>query len=215
MAGNASGARKWMYWLLYILGFAIGALRFMPPKPPSEDLGNRDIAICKPSDTIDLDAPSRKERFVLNSHPHVYGWPSTGGEISRSLSLAEVLYLGLDRFHEAYKAEDPAEEDEFCRKLRNLGAEWWESQTARSNAVFGEADEAAIEKAHTRIETGWPSSWKGVWVIKWHTERDYWALREKKLGRLELALNMDERCAIIESMGGQYFEDPKDCPDLW
>jgi hypothetical protein len=137
----------------------------------------------------------------------VYGYPSIGGVLIRGVDAVGLLHLNLDRFKEANRSPDPAEEDEFCKRLRNLGAVWWPSEGDEIYAL-GERDLA--EEAMV-VETGWPSSGNGVWVLKYDANK--W---KEKFGAmlLELTLGMDERCQIIKELGGSFFEDPEACEDL-
>jgi hypothetical protein len=54
----------------------------------------------------------------------VYGYPSSGGVLVREAGAAELLHLGLDRFKEAKRSPSTAEEDGFCKRLRQHGATW-------------------------------------------------------------------------------------------
>jgi hypothetical protein len=59
------------------------------------------------------------------------------------------------------------------------------------------------------IAAGWPAG-GGVWVLREDAER----AGEKDAGMLFNAYTMEERCAIIEQLGGTFYADPKDCPHL-
>lgn len=80
------------------------------------------------------------------------------------LSAVELLHLGLDRFKEVKRSSSTAEEDGFCKRLRQIGATWWASRAEWSNALLGERDTAKMAKI---VETGWPSSGQGVWVLEY------------------------------------------------
>jgi hypothetical protein len=119
----------------------------------------------------------------------------------------ELLHLGLDRLKEAKRSSDPADEEEFCKRLRNLGAVWRPSEEDRIYAI----GERYLEEEAMAVETGWPSSGNGVWVLK------YDANKSKELFGamlLDLTLNMDERCQVIKDLGGSFFEDPGTCEEL-
>ena len=137
----------------------------------------------------------------------VYGYPSTGGVLIKGVSAVELLHLNLDRFKEANRSPDTADEDEFCKRLRNLGAVWWPSEGDKV-AAFGER---YLLKEEIIVQTGWPSSGNGVWVLKYDAKK--WKERFEAM-LLQLALNMDERCQIIKELGGSFFEDPGACEDL-
>jgi hypothetical protein len=92
--------------------------------------------------------------------------------------------------------------------VRMLGATWYES-------AFPLSEERLERTVFVRdwkkigntpyIKTGWPSDGRGVWVL--NTTQD----RASELGaaRIYNARDMDERCRVIESIGGKYYSDPK------
>ncbi|KAK4234773.1 hypothetical protein C8A03DRAFT_46965 [Achaetomium macrosporum] len=93
-----------------------------------------------------------------------------------------------------------------CNKMRQLGAVWWESENAWVK------DELSVPPYYIPerfLATGWPAG-GGVWVLS--TTEDIAA--EKGAGMLFNAYNMEERCKLIEQLGGTFYADPKDCPDL-
>jgi hypothetical protein len=59
------------------------------------------------------------------------------------------------------------------------------------------------------IATGWPAG-GGVWVLS----EDIEAAGGKHAGMLFNVYTMEERCNIIEKLGGTFYANPKDCPDL-
>ena len=59
------------------------------------------------------------------------------------------------------------------------------------------------------IATGWPTT-GGVWVLS--TTKGEAA--EKEVGVLFRAYSMDERCEVIEQLGGIFYSNPKNCPHL-
>lgn len=165
------------------------------PAPSSDEI------YCEPQ-TYDTD----KRYRPLRGHV-VYGYPSIGGVLIKGVRAVELLHLNLDRFKDANRSSDPANEEEFCKRLRNLGAVWWPSEGDEVDAL----GERYLEEEAMVIETGWPSSGNGVWVLKYDANKS-----KEMFGAmlLELALNMDERCQVIEELGGSFFEDPGACEDL-
>ena len=70
-------------------------------------------------------------------------------------------------------------------------------------------ERGGIPKEAVEMILGW-SNTVGVWFL--------WVEDEGKLpkdpGRLHMALNMKERCGIVEEYGGTSHSDPKDVPQL-
>lgn len=152
------------------------------------------------------DPPQPTSRTTWGSRgAMVRGWPSTGGlYIATPCYGVELDFLGLDRFHESPRSEDPAEEDAFCKRLRMIGASWFANERE-----YAEADLRGYgPNAPRPLVLGWPEG-GGVWVLRVN-ERE---AVERGLGRIQNAYNMEERCRVIEQLGGTYFADPKDCPD--
>ena len=148
------------------------------------------------------------ERYVPRDGPMVYGYPSSGGVLIRDARTVELLHLELDRFKEAKRSLNTAEEDAFCKKLVQIGATWWAGKGEWLDAVLGEGDTA---KMANRVETGWPSSGRGVWVLE-YPKND----REMRMGAslLNCCLNMDERCKMIQELGGIFYSDADACETL-
>ena len=57
------------------------------------------------------------------------------------------------------------------------------------------------------ILVGWPAG-GGIWVF------DATEPYGKGAGIIHNAYSMEERCKVIERLGGTFYENPKDCPDL-
>ncbi|KAF5612861.1 uncharacterized protein FSUBG_1091 [Fusarium subglutinans] len=53
------------------------------------------------------------------------GWPAKGGYYSHLCSVAELEFLGLDRFKPANKSDEPDKEEAHCAKMRQPGAKWY------------------------------------------------------------------------------------------
>jgi hypothetical protein len=91
--------------------------------------------------------------------------------------------------------------------VRQLGAKWWESETAE---FYGSWETRTRTNWDDKfIITGWPAG-GGVWVLN-GTIRE---ATKKHAGMAFNAFNMEERSKIIEKLGGTFYTNPKDCPDL-
>lgn len=136
----------------------------------------------------------------------VHGWPAKGGFYAHLCSVAVLEFLGLDRFKPSNKSDDPEKEEAHCAKMRQLGAKWFRNPDHQLRAGEklrnGEPDAPLLF-------VGWPAG-GGVWVI--HTTLSQSA--RKGLGRIGNAFTMEERCKIIDQLGGTFYTDPKDCPHL-
>lgn len=90
--------------------------------------------------------------------------------------------------------------------MRLLGPTWWPSELA-----WFESQIAAIphERSNNYVRVGWTPD-GGVWV--WKTTRS--DASEKGGAMLQNARTMEERCLVIEKLGGTFYANPKDCPFL-
>jgi hypothetical protein len=158
----------------------------------------------------DPEAPEWDEPFEpLKRYSLAYGraacWQDNGVWIKR-LTPVEMSALGIDRFQDTERVDD----DEFCTRLRMYGASFWELPPQwPENVVWCENLDPCIDPTKkVSLEVGFPTS-GGVWVLDTGRGLDF----PKSLG-LQNALTMDERCKVIESLGGGFCEDVERCADL-
>ncbi|KAH8803508.1 hypothetical protein F5884DRAFT_683208 [Xylogone sp. PMI_703] len=167
---------------------------------------NKPFAGSEEDDAPAPPEPECRTDFRSDAGTLVQGWPSKGGIYVLSNCYAvELEFLGLDRFQPTPRSEDQAEEDAHCDQMRRLGAKWWSSRDDYIRHAMEIPSRDSL-----MLFVGWPSD-GGVWVLK-TTRRD--ALLVKGIGRIHNALNMTERCRVIEESGGTFYQNPKDCADL-
>ncbi|KAL6922249.1 hypothetical protein FSHL1_006213 [Fusarium sambucinum] len=130
------------------------------------------------------------------------GWPAKGGYYSLKCSLAELDFLGLDRYNPTNRSENIEEEEAWCARLRQLRAKYYRSICdAFPNGNYGE------EKP--RVYVGWPVD-GGVWAL----QATRFNATVRGLGRIDNAFTMEERWQKIKEYGGTFYGEPKDCPYL-
>jgi hypothetical protein len=166
------------------------------------------------------------QRTKINENSiNLQGWPSRGGIIVlENATPPDFDYLGLDPLDPPLRRDaDQDAEDAFCQALLRLGATWWDSQ-ARYTFVWKleGADEeafAALDEDETlgptRLERGWvkvawPSHTPGALCVlaceklilgRAGGER----LRPRNCGLISLARTMDERCTVMQRLGGTMY----------
>jgi hypothetical protein len=155
----------------------------------------------------------------------LYGWPSRGGIIVlENATPPDFDFLHLDHLDPPLRRDsDQDAEDAFCQALLRLGATWWDSESRR--AFVGklesydedalDAVEADEELTPTRLERGWvrvawPSHTPGALCVlaceKVILGRDgSEKLRPKHYGLISLARTMDERCTVLQRLGGTMY----------
>ena len=136
----------------------------------------------------------------------VFGWPSSGGVVIKEFANAVDLdFLDVDRFHRSGKAASSAEEDVFCDKLYRIGAKWWQDEDDFNDVDLGMRERTADEERESIF--GYPST-GGVWMLSFPTQREI----PRDIGRINMARNMEERCAVMKEYGATFFDDADQAP---
>ena len=85
---------------------------------------------------------------------------------------------------------------------------WWMSEfTWDEDRDLARVHRWAPKKSFLRA--GWPAT-GGVWVLCL-TEAE---AVERNAGMVFHAYSMEERCQVLEQLGGTFYADPEDCPEL-
>ena len=90
--------------------------------------------------------------------------------------------------------------------MRRLGATWWKDEKGM-DLLTRELE--GLKDSDEYVRVGWPAG-GGVWVLHTTVEE----ASKKGTGLIHNAYNMEERCKVIEQLGGVFHADPKDCPYL-
>lgn len=162
------------------------------------------------------DLPTPVEPFEpLKRYSLEYGkvacWQDDGVWI-KHLTPIEMSSLDVDRFRDTARALEQADEDAFCARLRMYGASFWELPPRWPEHInWCETIDACVEPTKkVGLEVGFPAS-GGVWTLD--TSRGWDRLHPKSFG-LHNALTMDERCEVIQDLGGHFCEDTQACPEM-
>ncbi|KAH8879533.1 hypothetical protein GQ53DRAFT_589654, partial [Thozetella sp. PMI_491] len=149
-------------------------------------------------------------RYSL-SYNQVACWQNNGIWI-KHLTPVELAALGVDRFKDTGRAATQADEDAFCAQLRAYGASFWElppqwpKHVNWCTPLYACVDPTKM----VSLEVGFPAN-GGVWML--NTSQGWEGLPPKRFG-LRNALTMDERCRVIEDLGGHFCEDIGACPQM-
>ncbi len=155
----------------------------------------------------------------------LHGWPSRGGIIVlEDATPPDFDFLDLDPLDPPLRRNaDQDGEDAFCQGLLRLGATWWDSEARRTFIAkleyFDEealdAVEADEELEPTRLERGWvrvawPSHTPGALCVLACEKlimgrRGVEKLRPEHYGIMSLARTMDERCTVLQRLGGTMY----------
>lgn len=157
-----------------------------------------------PTDDVNRYSTNERTRFETD-FPKVLGYPSSGGVLMLPLDIAIAEYLGIPRLEKARRASDQAEEDTFCRRLRLLGAKWWESEYTYLRRLIG-AEEMTETEEKDWITVGWPGKEGegGVWILR----------TRSRTQMLRMCVTMKERCELLERLGATFYEDAREVEEF-
>lgn len=139
----------------------------------------------------------------------------------KEADIVEMQWLELDRFHDTPRAwpADGAEEDAFCATLKMLGADFYSLPPDFSQrAHLPPRKQFACETLETCLTPdkksdfvfAWPEP-EAIQVSPWQTvrgAREVCYIRKEDVERAEgggwyNAVDMQERCGVIEKLGGR------------
>jgi len=127
----------------------------------------------------------------------VYGWPSTGGIwVHADCYAVELDFLGLSRFEPSDTERFSPAEDDFCRRLEMIGADFYAREYDYNIQTYTYKESG--------VWYGWPENAPdgGVWVLRTKGIED----AELGVARIRNARTMEERCKAIEMLGGKFYE---------
>jgi hypothetical protein len=161
------------------------------------------------------DPPEPNARSTITKHgARVACWPSTGGIWIKHANLLDMNFLDLDRFEDTPRQPDHAAEDEFCTRLRLVGADWWRFPLRLENKKN--------ETCNT-LETCFEPDIKNKYLFAWPEDQMiacYVSIASAEnldgelLGGYHHATNMRERCYAIERLKGKNCYCKEQCPDI-
>lgn len=203
------------FWLL--LAVAVISCNYLAIYVIDTGLLSRKIASAAMTDNVpdelkNLRCPPEDEEhfrvsFSSQAGAAVRGWPSKHGFYELWPCFAvELDFLGLDHFQTVKRPQNATDEEELCRRLRQLGAKYWRSRQEYSMDFLTSEN---TEMTDLALFVGWPAR-GGVWVLKTTVHLSY----RLGTGRIHVAKDMEERCQALETLGAVYYENPEDCPDL-
>ncbi|RAH68024.1 uncharacterized protein BO66DRAFT_421892 [Aspergillus aculeatinus CBS 121060] len=122
----------------------------------------------------------------------VYGYPSTGGVLIKEADLLDMLFLSLPRSHVSQRSPSAEEEDR---------SDWLEVQMGLRQMT---------EEEEKVIVYGWPADGVGVWVLRFASANEL----PDDFGRMNLAMNMEEKIQIMKEYGATFVEDVTQVEEL-
>ncbi|KAG4434991.1 hypothetical protein IFR05_009516 [Cadophora sp. M221] len=138
----------------------------------------------------------------------VYGYPSTGGVLSKEADILDMLFLSISRTESSQRSPNVEEEDKFCNLLRRTGAKWWPSRDYEAEVLIGMR--SITEEEAKIFVLGWPTDGVGVWVLRFKNER----VLPRDFGRLAMALDMEEKIGLMKEYGAEFVEDVEQVEEL-
>lgn len=138
----------------------------------------------------------------------IYGYPSNGGVLIKEANIVDMNFLSLDRFRPSRRSSSILEEDRFCALMRRVGATWWASEQEWVDVNLGLRERTPQEKRV--LVFGWPTNGVGVWMLRFGSEREM----PKDFGRVEFAVNMDEKVQVMREYGAVFYEDAEEIEEF-
>lgn len=149
------------------------------------------------------------KRYSLD-YGNVACWQNEGVWI-KYLSPVELASIGLDRFQDTERSLNQTEEDIFCGRLRMYGASFWSlpPRWPTGTSWCSDIDSCVQPDVNVNLTIAFPNS-GGVCVL--NNTQGWGKLTPYGLG-LHNALTMEERCSVIEKLGGKFCESMEACPE--
>ena len=130
--------------------------------------------------------------------------PRRGGVlIKEPANTVDLEFLSVNQLKARSSSINAAEKDVFCANMRKIGAKSWESEEDYIVAVVGERERTLQESVELFVD--WLAT-EGVWILLFEDKEKM----PRDFGRFHMALNMDERCLVIEENGGTFYDEAPD-----
>ncbi|RYP12591.1 hypothetical protein DL765_007222 [Monosporascus sp. GIB2] len=116
----------------------------------------------------------------LPLHCKVTAYPSVGGIVLGYFTAVQLKQLHLSNIESATRSQDDSEEDKLAFSMMRHGAHWWPSWQFYLHHYEQMTEKRIPYDFHfpPRINTGYPSSGKGVWVSKFSEDTRDWYQEE-------------------------------------
>ena len=133
----------------------------------------------------------------------------------------EMEFLGLGQVKEDVlrNMRDREEEDQLCERMRLLGAQehdgYYDASVFNTVIMGGGDGHSCGRYDYMRSGVtlfGWPEA-GGVWVLKLNG-RELGAVGGMERLRNETNVDMETQSQLIEELGGRFYADPVECPEL-
>lgn len=146
-------------------------------------------------------------------------WPSTGGIWIKHADPLEIDFLGLDRYKEVQRSSPHrgAAEDAFCNQLRMVGAQWWdlpptfESRQGPDKFACETLEDCFEPQITNDLAFGWPEDGRGGCYVNLTKAEEKFGEGLKGYYNADL---MDERCYVIQNLGGKWCRCRDECQEI-
>jgi hypothetical protein len=174
-----------------------------------------------------------KPRIVHGiSFSDIFSYPSAGGFIRKSITQAELEWLGLKprlwsetsnksipiAADKMYASDDMDMEDAFALRIMQLGGRWWPDR--RLYERHPDNDFPYGHHYPPDLDIGYNS--EGVFVLRTRADNsinyqnlpDIAPKKPETWSRLSLCATMEERCIVLRDFGAVVYNSVEECPDL-
>lgn len=157
---------------------------------------------------------------LLKYGARVTCWPSTNDGIwIKQADLVDMNFLAVSRFENTPRQFNTTAEDQFCKKLRMIGAEFWIIPPPFEERAHLGLEQFACDTLGECFTPGvvfpyyiaWPQHNKAACYVS-VTEAE--KRTNSLLNGWHRTMNMDEKCCVIMSLGGKWCHFKSEFPDL-
>lgn len=146
-------------------------------------------------------------------------WPSSGGIWIKHADLVEMEFLSLNRLKSTPRQYNQTAEDEFCTKLKMVGAEWWQlppdfglrGHLGKRQYACETLESCFTPDVENRFLLAWPETRLTACYVTIELAQERGG---ETLGGYWNAIDMEERCAVIRGLGGRECRCKAECSDL-
>jgi hypothetical protein len=163
--------------------------------------------------------PTERSKITIYG-ARVACWPSSGGVWIKHADLVELDFMGVNRLRNTLRQFNQTAEDEFCTKLKLVGADWWQlpppfdeqrGHLGREQYACATLEDCIEPDFQNRFFLAWPET---ITTACYVPKEDAVRVGGELLGGYRNAMNMEERCDVINSLGGKICYCREECPEI-
>ncbi|KAN0121747.1 hypothetical protein V8E51_000073 [Hyaloscypha variabilis] len=173
--------------------------------------GTKRTIACRPG--LLEDVSWRRSAFE-GARCTIYGWTCSGGVVIKDdADIVDMAFLSFDRFSPTthrFPSDQEEREEEFARLLRRVGRKWLASPLRASQVAMGWKEAEGPEGERWFFAWAPADGSGGVWALGYDNDDE----RIPATAILRMAVTMEGRFELLEKLGAEFYEDPRECGGL-